>query len=83
MNYTTDKDGDRPPHAVYDQDYTVSIEMAGQATLDFFVIGSDEHQCYNHSQVIDGVELPSSPYIGEFLQFDVVSVARKAASTGP
>jgi hypothetical protein len=77
LNYTTDKDGDRPPHAVYPQDYTVSVDMQGQATLDFFAVGSDEHQCYNHNQIIDGVELPSSPYIGEFLQFDVVSVTRK------
>jgi hypothetical protein len=76
LNYTADKSGDRPPHAVYSQDYTVTIPMQGQATLDFYIIGSDEHQCYNHDKVIDGVTLPSSPYIGEFLQFDVVKVAR-------
>jgi len=50
--------------------------MQGQATLDFYIIGSDEHQCYNHDKVIDGVTLTSSPYIGEFLQFDVLKVAR-------
>jgi hypothetical protein len=77
LNYTADKDGDRPPHAVYTQDYTVSIDLQGQATLDFFIIGSDEHECYNHNQVIDGVELSSSPYVGEFLQFDVLGVTRK------
>lgn len=77
LNYTADKNGDRQPHAVYKQDYTVDVEMQGQATLDFYVIGSDEHQCYNHDQVIDGVKLSSSPYIGEFLQFDVTSVKRK------
>ncbi|MES1189324.1 MAG: hypothetical protein ABUL60_36245 [Myxococcales bacterium] len=76
LNYTTDKDNDRPPHAVYSQDYTVTIKMQGQATLDFYIIGSDEHQCYNHDKVIDGVTLTSSPYIGEFLQFDVLKVAR-------
>ena len=76
MKYTTDKSGDRPPHAVYSQDYTVTIPMQGQATLDFFIIGSDEHQCYNHDKVIDGVTLNRSPYIGEFLQFDVVKVTR-------
>jgi hypothetical protein len=76
LNYTTDKDNDRPPHAVYSQDYTVTIQMQGQATLDFYIIGSDEHQCYNHDKVIDGVTLTSSPYIGEFLQFDVLKVAR-------
>jgi hypothetical protein len=78
LNYTTDKNGDRPPHAVYAQDYSVTVEVQGQATLDFFVIGSDEHECYNHDQVIDGVQLSSSPYIGEFLQLNVVSVTRKA-----
>ena len=76
LNYTTDKNSDRPPHAVYSQDYTVTIAMQGQATLDFYIIGSDEHQCYNHDKVIDGVTLTSSPYIGEFLQFDVVTVTR-------
>lgn len=83
LNYTTDKDGDRPPHAVYTQDYTVTVDIQGQATLDFYVIGSDEHQCYNHDKVVDGVQLPSSPYIGEFLQFDVVSVARKTPGAQP
>lgn len=76
LNYTADKNGDRPPHAVYSQDYTVTMKMKGQATLDFFIIGSDEHQCYNHDKVIEGVTLTSSPYIGNFLQFDVVKVMR-------
>ena len=76
LNYTADKNGDRPPHAVYLQDYTVTLKMKGQATLDFFIIGSDEHQCYNHDKVIEGVTLTSSPYIGNFLQFDVVKVMR-------
>ena len=76
LNYTADKNGDRPPHAVYSTDYTVKIQMKGQATLDFFIIGSDEHQCYNHDKVIEGVTLTSSPYIGNFLQFDVVQVMR-------
>jgi len=76
LNYTADKNGDRQPHAVYSQDYTVTIQMQGQASLDFYIIGSDEHQCYNHDKVIDGVTLKSSPYIGEFLQFDVVKVTR-------
>lgn len=77
LNYTAKKDGDRPPHAVYKEDYTVSVEMQGQAMLEFYVVGSDEHECYNHDQTIAGVTLPTSPYIGEFLQFDVVSVSRK------
>jgi hypothetical protein len=76
LNYTAEKDGDRPPHAVYEQDYTVTVALKGQATLDFYIVGSDEHQCYNHNKVIDGVTLTSSPYIGEFVQFDVVDVKR-------
>ncbi len=76
LNYTAEKNGDRPPHAVYQQDYTVTIKLQGQATLDFYIIGSDEHQCYNHDKVISGVTLASSPYIGEFVQFDVLKVAR-------
>ena len=78
LNYTTDKVDDRPPHAVYAQDYTVSVEMQGQAAIDFYVIGSDEHECYNHDKLIDEVALPSSPYIGEFLQLNVVGVKQKA-----
>ena len=76
LNYTAQKDGDRPPHAVYQQDYTVTLQLKGQAKLDFYIVGSDEHQCYNHNKVIDGVTLTSSPYIGEFVQFDVVDVKR-------
>ncbi len=76
LNYTAQKDGDRPPHAVYQQDYTVTLALQGQATLDFYIVGSDEHQCYNHDKVLDGVTLSSSPYIGEFVQFDVVDVTR-------
>jgi hypothetical protein len=76
LNYTTDRNSDRPPHAVYSDDYTVTIPIAGQAKLDFYIIGSDEHQCYNFSQVVAGVALPSTPYIGEFVQFDVTQVRR-------
>jgi hypothetical protein len=77
LNYTTDKIVDRPPHAVYSDDYTVTIPIKGQAKLDFYVVGSDEHECYNHNQVISGVTLTSSPYIGEFVQFDVTKVSRQ------
>jgi hypothetical protein len=38
LNYTADKSGDRPPHAVYSQDYTVTIAMQGQAILQFDVV---------------------------------------------
>ena len=76
LNYTADKDVDRPPHKVYSDDYTVTIPIKGQAALDFYIIGSDEHQCYNHTETITGVSLPSNPYIGEFVQFDVTNVTR-------
>jgi hypothetical protein len=76
LNYTADKNGDRPPHAVYTDDYTVTIPIQGQAKLDFYIVGSDEHECYNFNKVLAGVTLPSSPYVGDFAQFDVVSVTR-------
>ena len=76
LNYTAQKDGDRPPHAVYQQDYTVTLPLKGQAKLDFYIVGSDEHQCYNHDKVIEGVTLAATPYIGQFVQFDVIDVKR-------
>jgi len=76
LNYTAEKNGDRPPHAVYQSDYTVTIPIQGQAKLEFYIVGSDEHQCYNFDHVVTGVTTSPSPYIGEFVQFDVVSVAR-------
>jgi hypothetical protein len=76
LNYTAEKNGDRPPHAVYQSDYTVTIPIQGQAKLEFYIIGSDEHQCYNFDKVVTGVTTNPSPYIGEFVQFDVTSVTR-------
>jgi len=76
LNYTADKNGDRPPHAVYTDDYTVTIPIKGQAKLDFYIVGSDEHECYNFNKVLSGVSLPSSPYVGDFVQFDVTNVTR-------
>jgi hypothetical protein len=76
LNYTANKNGDRPPHAVYSSDYTVTISIQGQAKLDFYVVGSDEHECYNFDKIVDGVALRPSPYIGEFAQFDVMRVTR-------
>jgi hypothetical protein len=75
LNYTAEQDGDRPPHAVYPYDYTVTISVQGQATVDFYIIGSDEHQCYNHDVELPELDLPSSPFIGDFFQLDVVNVA--------
>jgi hypothetical protein len=76
LNYTAEKNGDRPPHAVYQSDYTVTIPIQGQAKLEFYIIGSDEHECYNFDHVITGVTTSPSPYIGDFVQFDVMSVTR-------
>ncbi|MEO7033447.1 MAG: hypothetical protein ABI548_06215 [Polyangiaceae bacterium] len=76
LNYTADKDGDRQPHAVYSNDYTVTIPIQGQAKLEFYIIGSDEHECYNFNGLISGVTTMPSPYVGDFVQFDVTSVTR-------
>jgi hypothetical protein len=76
LNYTANKNGDRPPHAVYESDYTVTIPIQGQAKLQFYIIGSDEHECYNFNQLVSGVSTTPSPYIGEFVQFDVTNVTR-------
>jgi hypothetical protein len=76
LNYTAKKDNDRPPHAVYPSDYTVTIPIQGQAKLQFYVVGSDEHECYNVNQLTNGVNTTPSPYIGEFVQFDVTRVTR-------
>lgn len=35
-----------------------------------------EHQCYNFNQKMPGVSTMPSPYIGEFVQFDVTNVTR-------
>jgi len=78
LNYTAEKVVDRPPHAVYRSDYVVTIPMRGDATLDFYIIGSDEHECYNFDQVVPGLDLTPNPYVGDFVQFDVVSVTRHA-----
>jgi hypothetical protein len=76
LNYTADKNVDRPPHAVYESDYTVTIPIQGQAKLQFYIIGSDEHECYNFDKLVSGVTTTPSPYIGEFVQFDVTNVTR-------
>jgi len=76
LNYTANKDNDRPPHAVYASDYSVTIPIRGQAKLGFYIVGSDEHQCYNFNQVVSGSSTTPSPYIGQFVQFDVSEVTR-------
>jgi len=76
LNYTANKDNDRPPHAVYPSDYSVTIPIQGQAKLEFYIVGSDEHQCYNFNKAVSGSSTTPNPYVGEFVQFDVSDVTR-------
>ena len=78
LNYTADFDGvDRQPHAVYQTDYTVTIPIAGQATIDFYVIDGDHHQVANTSLTVPNVIDPQvkQPYGGNFLELEVRDVA--------
>lgn len=76
LNYTSEKNTDRPPHAVYSSDYTVTIPIQGQAKIEFYIVGSDEHECYNFNGLVTGVTTMPSPYVGDFVQFDVTNVTR-------
>lgn len=78
LNYTTDYDGvDRQPHAVYKTDYTVTIPIAGQAQIDFYVIDGDHHQVANTTMTVPNVKNTQikQPYSGNFLELEVVDVA--------
>jgi len=78
LNYTTDYDGvDRQPHAVYKTDYTVTIPIAGQAKIDFYVIDGDHHQVANTTMTVPNVKNTQikQPYSGNFLELEVVDVA--------
>jgi len=82
LNYTTDFDGvDRQPHAVYKTDYTVTIPVAGQAKIDFYVIDGDHHQVANTNMSVPNVKSTEikQPYSGNFLELEVVDVAVVAA----
>ena len=77
LNYTTDFDGvDRQPHAVYQTDYTVTIPIAGQAMIDFYVIDGDHHQVANTSMTVPNVKNSQivQPYSGNFLELEVADV---------
>jgi len=77
LNYTADFDGiDRQPHAVYQTDYTVTIPIAGQARIDFYVIDGDHHQVANVSMAAPNVANPqiTQPYKGNFLELEVADV---------
>jgi hypothetical protein len=78
LNYTTDFDGvDRQPHAVYKTDYTVTVPIAGQAKIDFYVIDGDHHQVANTSMTVPNLKNTQikQPYSGNFLELEVVDVA--------
>lgn len=78
LNYTTDYDGvDRQPHAVYKTDYTVTVPIAGQAKIDFYVIDGDHHQVANTTMTVPNVKNTQiqQPYSGNFLELEVVDVA--------
>jgi hypothetical protein len=78
LNETTDFDGvDRQPHAVYKTDYTVTIPIAGQAKIDFYVIDGDHHQVANTNMTVPNVKNTQikQPYVGNFLELEVVDVA--------
>lgn len=75
LNYTTAFDGiDRQPHAAYENDYTVTLSVPGQAQLDFYTIDGDHHQVANDGKMqVPNVKTPQ-PYNGNFLELTVVSV---------
>jgi hypothetical protein len=78
LNYTTDFDGiDRQPHSVYKTDYTVTIPVAGQAKIDFYVIDGDHHEVANTNMTVPNVKNTQikQPYSGNFLELEVVEVA--------
>jgi hypothetical protein len=76
LNFTTDFDGvDRQPHSVYENDYTVTVRIPGQAQLDFYTIDGDHHQVTNNGTMkVPNLKTPQ-PYNGNFLEFTVVDAA--------
>jgi hypothetical protein len=76
LNYTANKDNDRPPHAVYLSDYSVTIVIRCQAELRFCIVGSDEHHRYSFNEVVSGSSTTPAPYVGQFVQVDVSDVTR-------
>ena len=77
LNYTADFDNvDRQPHAVYKTDYTVTIPIVGQATIDFYVIDGDHHQVANTTMTVPNLKNTQikQPYSCTFLELEVVDV---------
>lgn len=77
LNYTTDYDHiDRQPHSVYKNDYTITIQIQGQAQLDFYTIDGDHHQVTNNGTMqLPDLKTPQ-PYNGNFLEFTVLDVTQ-------
>lgn len=75
LNHTVDFDGnDRQPHSVYETDYTVSLDIPGQAQLDFYTIDGDHHQVTNNGTMdVPNVKTPQ-PFNGNFLELQVLEV---------
>jgi hypothetical protein len=77
LNYTTDFDGvDRQPHKTYMADYTVTIPISGQATVQFFTIDGDHHQVANNGSLKVPNVKTAQPFTGNFLELTVVDVVR-------
>ena len=77
LNYTTDFDGtDRQPHKTYMADYTVTIPISGQATIQFFTIDGDHHQVANNGSLKVPNVKTAQPFTGNFLELTVVDVVR-------
>jgi len=75
LNYTQEFDNvDRQPHSCYENDYTVTIPITGQAQLDFYVIDGDHHQVANTGQQMVPNVKTKQPYHGNFWEFTVVDV---------
>lgn len=78
LNATTEFDGnDRQPHSAYRTDYTVTVPIAGQARLDFYVIDGDHHQVSNNGTMQVPNVMTAQPYNGTFLEFTVKDVTTR------
>jgi hypothetical protein len=75
LNHTTDFDGsDRQPHSIYSTDYTVTLQIQGQAQLDFYTIDGDHHQVTNNGTLSLPNLRTEQPYNGNFLELTVQGV---------
>ncbi len=74
-NHTTAFDGvDRQPHAAYVKDYTITLRIPGESTLDFYTIDGDHHQVAGDGVMkVPNVKTPQ-PYNGNFLELKALDV---------